>query len=153
MCVDEAGALDLKRGHALIIYDARNPSMVAGGEGDRQWRAASDALIVPGLLRRLSWQAFISQWPNDPVLGWLKQELAAKYGLRPEKPPAPSEREGNEFFSIVNGKKTDAHLHEEILAGVDPVEVDKLARENARNIGFSEEQILSFFGPPLTESE
>jgi hypothetical protein len=65
VCVDEAGALDLKRGHALIIYDARNPSLVSGGEGDRQWRAASNALRVPGLLRRMSWQAFISQWPND----------------------------------------------------------------------------------------
>jgi hypothetical protein len=81
-CVNEVGGpLDLQRGHALIIYDARNPSMVSGGEGDRQWRKASDALRVPGLLRRLSWQAFISQWPNDRVLGWLKQELLAKYGL------------------------------------------------------------------------
>src|ERR1019366_10734725 len=99
-------------------------------------RAASEALRVPGLLRRLSWQAFIYQWPNDPVLGWLKQELAAKYGLVPEKPTQKNEREGNEFFSIVDGKKTDAHLHEEILAGADPVEIDKLARENARNLGF-----------------
>jgi hypothetical protein len=75
------GPLDPQRGHALIIYDARNPSMLSGGEGDSQWREASDALRVPGLLRRLSWQAFISQWPKDPVLGWLKQELFAKYGL------------------------------------------------------------------------
>jgi hypothetical protein len=80
-CVDEKGALDQQHGHALIIYDARNPSMVSGGKGDRQWREASDALRFPGLLRRLSWQAFISQWPTDPVLGWLKQELVAKYGL------------------------------------------------------------------------
>jgi hypothetical protein len=101
VCVDEAGALDLKRGHALIVYDARNPSMALGGEGDRQWHAASEALRVPGVLRRLSWQAFIFQWPNDPVLGWLKQELAAKYGLCPEEPPASSERKGNEFFSII----------------------------------------------------
>ena len=79
--------------------------------------------------------------------------LAAKYGLGPENPTPSNEREGNEFFSIVNGKKTDAHLHEEILAGADPVAVDKFARQNARNIGFSEQDILSFFGPPLTESE
>ena len=172
VCVDEAGALDLKRGHTLVIYDARNPSMVSGGKGDRQWRAASEALRVPGLLRRLSWQAFISQWPNDPVLEWLKQELAAKYGLLAsrttqnkhrssttmsinpdDQDPQTEERESNELFSIIDGKKTDAHLHEEILAGADPVEVDKLARENARNIGLSEEQILTLFGPPLTGSE
>ena len=59
----------------------------------------------------------------------------------------------NEFFSIIDGKKTDAHLHDGILAGADPVEVDKLARENARNVGLSEEQILTLFGPPLTGSE
>jgi hypothetical protein len=117
VCVDEAGALDLKRGHTLVIYDARNPSMVSGGKGDRQWRAASEASRVPGLLRRLSWQAFISQWPNDPVLEWLKQELAAKYGLLAsrttqnkhrssttmsinpdDQDPQTEERESNEFF-------------------------------------------------------
>jgi hypothetical protein len=29
------------------------------------------------------------------------------------------QRESNELFSIIDGKKTDAHLHEEILAGAD----------------------------------
>jgi hypothetical protein len=81
VCVDETGSIDVQRGHALIIYDARNPTMLPGGEGDRQWRAASGALTVSALLRRLSWQAFISQWPSDSVLDWLRGELDAKYGF------------------------------------------------------------------------
>jgi hypothetical protein len=107
-----------------------------------------------------------------PVLGWLKQELAAKYGLLAscttenkhrssttmspnpaDQAPQTEAREGNEFFSLIDGKKTDAHLHEEILAGADPVAIDKLARQNARNIGLSEEQILTLFGPPLIGSK
>jgi hypothetical protein len=40
-------------------------------------------LKVPDVLRRLSWQAFIAQWPKDEVLDWVKEELGAKYGLRP----------------------------------------------------------------------
>jgi hypothetical protein len=81
-CVDETGALDTKRGHALIIYDARNPTMLPDGKGDCQWHSVLSALTKPNLLRRLSWQNFISQWPSDPVLDWLKEELDAKYGLR-----------------------------------------------------------------------
>jgi hypothetical protein len=50
-----------------------------------QWLQAARAIVngieyvanlrVPGLLRRLSWQDFILQWPNDQVLDWLKEEL------------------------------------------------------------------------------
>ena len=81
-CVGEGGALSIDRGHALIIYDRRNPTMAMGGEGDRQWCTALAALKAPGLLRRLSWQAFIAQWPSDIVLDWMKDELGAKYGFR-----------------------------------------------------------------------
>jgi Restriction Endonuclease associating with ARP len=76
--------LDTERGHALVIYDRRNPTMSTGGHGEAQWKRASDSLRPPGALRRLSWQAFIGQWPSDAVLDWLKDELAAKYGLRPK---------------------------------------------------------------------
>jgi hypothetical protein len=40
----------------------------------------------------------------------------------PENPNPLNELEGNELFSIVKGKKTDAQLHEEILAVPDPVD-------------------------------
>lgn len=82
-CVGHDGKLHIDRAHALIIYDERNPAMAADGAGDRAWRAAHEAMRAPGTLRRLSWQAFIAQWPSDAILNWLKEELAGKYGLLP----------------------------------------------------------------------
>jgi len=79
-CVPEDGALAMDRGHALIIYDRRNPTM-PGGEGDRPWRGASATLREPAVLRRLSWQDFIGN--GRAALNWLKEELGAKYGLCP----------------------------------------------------------------------
>ena len=79
-CVKD-GKLDFGNGHALILYDQRNPTMVFGGKGDKQWRSAYDAVKQHGALRRLSWQAFVAQWPNHRILNWLKEELDAKYGI------------------------------------------------------------------------
>jgi hypothetical protein len=81
-CVKD-GNLDFGNGHALVLYDQRNPTMASGGKGDEQWRAAYEAVKAPGALRRLSWQVFVAQWPNDRALNWLKQKLDAKYGIRP----------------------------------------------------------------------
>lgn len=82
-CVRDSGALDTNTGHALIIYDQRNPAMGKDGVCDFQWRTAYEALQTRGALRRLSWQSFIAQWPSDAILDWLKKELGAKYGLQP----------------------------------------------------------------------
>lgn len=68
--------------HALIIYDQRNPAMAIGGAGECAWRNTYGALRDRSILRRLSWQHFIAQWPNDVILNWLQEELGAKYGLR-----------------------------------------------------------------------
>jgi Restriction Endonuclease associating with ARP len=75
------GILDTARGHALIIYDQRNPTMWLGGYGAEQWKLATETLRNPGVLRRISWQAFIGQWPRDEVLDWLRKELSAKFGF------------------------------------------------------------------------
>jgi hypothetical protein len=80
-CVGDDDKLHIDRGHALVIYDQRNPTMAKDGPCDRAWRSAYEALRTPGTLRRLSWLAFIAQWPSDAVLDWLKDQLAAKYGL------------------------------------------------------------------------
>jgi hypothetical protein len=80
-CVDQDGKLNINNGHALIIYDQRNPAFARDGMCDRQWRAAYEALRASNALRRLSWQAFIRQLPSDAMLDWLKEELGAKYGL------------------------------------------------------------------------
>lgn len=80
-CVHEDGTVRTDRTHALILYDRRNPAMSPGGIADRQWSAATSAMAVPGILRRLSWQSLLAQCPTDPVLEWLRTELDAKYGL------------------------------------------------------------------------
>jgi hypothetical protein len=75
------GELDPAGGHALIVYDARNPAFMVGGEADRQWEAAVAACLVPGLLRRLSWQRLLAFMATAPELAWLVTALGAKYGL------------------------------------------------------------------------
>jgi hypothetical protein len=39
---------------------------------DRVEAAAIATIKVPGRLRRLSWQSLLGQWPEDPVLDWLR---------------------------------------------------------------------------------
>jgi hypothetical protein len=83
-CVTHGHRFDENSGHALIIYDQRNPAMLPGGRGDCQWRDASSAIRTAGTLRRLSWQSLMGQWPADEVLDWMKARLKDKYGLHPE---------------------------------------------------------------------
>jgi hypothetical protein len=80
-CVDERGEYQIDHGHALIIYDQRNPAMAKGGLCDLAWRAAHGTLRDSSRLRRLSWQAFVAQWPSDEKLDWLKAEMGTKYGI------------------------------------------------------------------------
>lgn len=85
-CVRPDGIVDTHGGHALVIYDDRNPAFLPGGEAARQWEAASKALLRPRLLRRCSWQRLVAHLANDPELAWLVNGLAAKYGLEPSGP-------------------------------------------------------------------
>jgi hypothetical protein len=80
-CVSDDRKLDIGNGHALVIYDERNPTMSLGGKGHDQWVRVTSALKAPNCLRRISWQSFIGQWPSNEVLDWLKEEVAEKYGL------------------------------------------------------------------------
>ena len=82
--VTPAGTIDQGRGHALVLYDARNPAFQAGGKADGQWRAAQEACRVPGLLRRVSWQRLIASLVSAPELTWLADGLREKYGLVPD---------------------------------------------------------------------
>jgi Restriction Endonuclease associating with ARP len=75
-CVQEGGRIVLDGGHALVVYDRRNPTMMDGG-------TISSTLRAPSVLRRISWQSLLAQWPNDTSLHWLKNELGEKYGLHP----------------------------------------------------------------------
>ena len=78
------GDVDPAMGHALVIYDARNPAFQAGGDADRQWEDAVGACLVPGLMRRLSWQRLLTFIAEAPNLTWLVDALRDKYDLVPD---------------------------------------------------------------------
>ena len=82
-CFTPDGGFDPDRGHALLIYDKRNPAFADGGEAERQWRDTLDACRVPGLLRRVSWQRLAAAIAVAPELAWLAEGLRAKYGIEP----------------------------------------------------------------------
>jgi restriction endonuclease-like protein len=82
-CVGPDGSVDVDS-HALVIYDERNPSFRSGGESDKQWEAATGALLRPESLRRCSWQTLATHLADDPELRWLTDGLFVKYGISAE---------------------------------------------------------------------
>ena len=85
-CVRPDGTVDTDGGHALVIYDDRNPEFLPGGKAGRQWEASTQALAGRPLLRRCSWQRLVAHLANDPDLAWLVSGLAAKYGIEASDP-------------------------------------------------------------------
>jgi hypothetical protein len=75
------GGINLSQGHALIVYDANNPTFQAGGEADRQWEATVADCLVPGLVRRISWQNLLNTMASSPELAPLVDALQQKYAL------------------------------------------------------------------------
>jgi hypothetical protein len=69
------------QGHAVLLYDARNPAFREGGPGLRAFEQARCALRNPARLRRCTWQAMASRIREDPVVDWLGAALQAKYGI------------------------------------------------------------------------
>ena len=55
-------------------------------------------------------------------------------------------KKSNELFTMVDGEKSDAALHEPILAG-DHHAADKVGIAQARKCGLTENQIVLLFGP------
>lgn len=78
------GELDPSGGHVLVIYDARNPEFQKDGTAERQWALATAACLVPGFMRRLSWQRLMTVIAREPELAYLVDSVGRKYGLQPE---------------------------------------------------------------------
>ncbi|HEY3382630.1 MAG TPA: hypothetical protein VGK32_12725 [Vicinamibacterales bacterium] len=75
------------RGHALLIYDARNPAFRPRRNGT--FEVLQEALLDPTVLRRCSWQSILSAMMDRPVLEGLVLEVELKYGLIPwAQPPS-----------------------------------------------------------------
>ena len=82
--VSPDGTLDPSEGHALVIYDGRNPQFRDDGMAANQWKALTGASRVPGLVRRLSWQQLVRALGRASELSYLVDGLERKYGLKPE---------------------------------------------------------------------
>ncbi len=68
-------------GHAVLIYDERNPAFKEGGKGLHAFETTRQALKVPNMLRKCSWQQILAAMRTKSDLAWLTDELQAKYGL------------------------------------------------------------------------
>lgn len=79
----EDGGFSTKRGHALVLYDARNPEHNPGGKAYRAFSATKSAIHDSSGLRRCSWQKLLGQLSGTPKLEWIISELRLKYGLEP----------------------------------------------------------------------
>ncbi len=83
--VTDEGLIDVKLGHALIVYDARNPAFQSGGVAHQQWEDAAAACLVSGLLRKTTWQKIVGALADDEEMLWLGSALQEKYGFRPDR--------------------------------------------------------------------
>ncbi|MGO8670730.1 MAG: PGN_0703 family putative restriction endonuclease [Capsulimonadaceae bacterium] len=68
-------------GHAVLVYDERNPEFQSGGSGMQAWTSVKEALKKPAMLQRCSWQQLVACLDGVAELAWLRGELCAKYGL------------------------------------------------------------------------
>ena len=79
--VTAEGKASPDNGHALLIYDVRNPAFQEGGKGLAAFAATREALWEPTMLRKCSWQRIVRHLRNEGILPWLTEQLALKYGL------------------------------------------------------------------------
>ncbi len=68
-------------GHALLLYDERNPFFQAGGKGSIAYSLTKDALKNKRLLRKCSWQKIVSHLRSKKEFDWLTKEIKLKYGI------------------------------------------------------------------------
>ena len=68
-------------GQVILIYDSRNPSCQPGGKIYKSFYEVKEALLVPQMLKRVSWQNIIYHMRKGKVLPWLTQQLEEKYGI------------------------------------------------------------------------
>lgn len=82
--VGKDGRVAPSSGHAVIVYDGRNPAYKLGGAADTQLRQAAAACSVPGALRRVTWQEVVRACSNSADLTWLPEAMREKHGIYPQ---------------------------------------------------------------------
>jgi hypothetical protein len=83
-CVGDDGTLRPENGHAVLLYDARNPAFHKEGAGRVAYDAVKSGLKVEykDLMQRCTWQEVAASLRGDAEMSWLGQALSEKYGLR-----------------------------------------------------------------------
>ena len=79
--VKSDGTVSLNNGHAVLIYDERNPAFQNNGDGLIAYMEVQKALQEPTMLRKCSWQRIVQLIREKDVLSWLTENLSLKYGL------------------------------------------------------------------------
>ena len=75
------GTVSLNYGHAVLIYDERNPAFQNDGDGLIAYMETRKALQEPTMLRKCSWQRIVQHIREKNILSWLTENLTLKYGL------------------------------------------------------------------------
>lgn len=83
-CVREDGVVSPSIGHALVIYDQRNPEFSEEGNATKVFLQTQQALSESQALRKISWQRIAAVLWKHEELRWLFLELEKKYGIKPE---------------------------------------------------------------------
>ena len=73
--------VSVRNGHALLIYDKRNPAFQQGGKGLIAYTETQKQLKEPTMLRKCSWQRVIKHIREKNILSWLTESLVLKYGI------------------------------------------------------------------------
>jgi len=80
-CANDKRPSSPRLGHAVLLYDNRNPAFQAIGKGQRAFQQTRNALRDPSTLRKCSWQAVLGHLRQSHTLPWLTDEVQAKYGF------------------------------------------------------------------------
>jgi hypothetical protein len=75
------GSVSPANGHVILLYDERNPAFQKSRDGFAAFKETREALKVPSLLRKCSWQHITNHLRGKMILPWLTNQLESKYGL------------------------------------------------------------------------
>jgi hypothetical protein len=79
--VNLGGEASLINGYVVLFYDERNPEFIGDGKAITAYDNTLAQLKNPKMLRKCSWQRFITHLRRNRILPWLTDELYLKYGL------------------------------------------------------------------------
>jgi hypothetical protein len=79
--VRDDGVLVPDQGHAVLVYDSRNPSCIAQGRIAQAYSRMRQELRRAAHIRKCSWQTLLACIKRTRGLEWLAAAVAEKYGL------------------------------------------------------------------------